>query len=322
MSQDKSSEQLEVSVVVPLFNEEPLVGELINRLTDACIACTKSYELILVNDGSYDRTLSLLIKQSAEHPEVTIINLARNFGHMQAITAGLESANGRAVVIMDGDLQDPPELIPGLMERWRDGAEVVLARRTLRGEGLYQRVLTAFFYRILNTIGEIPLPEQVGTFCLIDRRIVDIIIKMPERARFFAGLRAWTGFRTETVDYKRPARKDGKSKVGLIGQFSLARKGIVSFSNWPLIWLARLSLLASLGLFIFGLCVIGIKLFSDLAIPGWASTMVLVGMAASLNSAVLAVLSEYLAVIFEEIKKRPLFLVSEIYKDGEVIKES
>lgn len=179
--------------------------------------------------------------------------------------------------------------------------------------------MTTIFYRILKTISKIPIPEQVGTFCLIDQRIVNIINDMPERARYFAGLRAWAGFRTETIEYKRPERKTGQSKVGLLGQLSLAKRGIISFSNWPLVWLSRLSLLASIGLFIFGLGIMGIKLFSDLAIPGWASTMVLVGMVSSMNSAVFAVFSEYLAVIFEEIKQRPHFLTSEIYRNGKAV---
>jgi dolichol-phosphate mannosyltransferase len=206
-----------------------------------------------------------------------------------------------------------------MLEKWKNGVEVVLARRTERSEKRFQKAMTAIFYRIIKTIGEIPIPEQVGTFCLIDKRIVNIINEMPERARFFAGLRAWVGFRTEIVEYKRPERKKGKSKIGLLGQLSLAKRGIISFSNWPLVWLSRFSLLASICLFIFGLCIIGIKLYSDLAIPGWASTMVLVGMVSSMNSAGFAIFSEYLAVIFEEIKQRPHFLTSNIYRNGKII---
>jgi dolichol-phosphate mannosyltransferase len=252
-------------------------------------------------------------------PELAIVDLSRNFGHMQAVSAGLNFSSGKAVVIMDGDLQDPPEIIPEMMEKWKNGAEVVLACRTERNEKRFQKAMTKIFYRIIKTIGEIPIPEQVGTFCLLDKRIVNIINEMPERARFFAGLRAWAGFRTETIEYMRPERKNGQSKVGLLGQLSLAKRGIISFSNWPLVWLSRLSLLASIGLFIFGLCIMGIKFFSDLAIPGWASTMVLVGMVSSMNSVVFAVFSEYLAVIFEEIKQRPHFLTSNIYRNGRTI---
>ncbi len=319
MSSEKNLKQPELSIVVPLFNEEEIVNELIQRLNEACMSASGHYELIIVNDGSKDRTLTSLLDLTTKIPELTIVDLSRNFGHMQAVSAGLKFSSGKAVVIMDGDLQDPPEIIPEMLKKWQKGAEVVLAQRTERNESHIQKTMTAIFYRIVGIIGEIPIPEQVGTFCLIDKRVVDIINGMPERARYFAGLRAWAGFKTERVKYKRPDRKNGHSKVGILGQINLAKKGIISFSNWPLVWLARLSLFASIGLFVFGLCVMGIKFFSDLAIPGWASTMVLVGMVSSMNSAVFAVFSEYLAVIFEEIKQRPHFLTSDIYKNGKTL---
>ncbi len=319
MSIKKSLKQSELSVVVPLFNEEAIIGELIQRLSAACRSSTDNYELVIVNDGSKDHTFPSLLDLTSKIPELTVVDLSRNFGHMQAVSAGLQFCSGKAVVIMDGDLQDPPELIPEMMKKWKSGADVVLACRTERNEKRFQKAMTAIFYWIIKTIGEIPIPEQVGTFCLIDKRIANIINEMPERARFFAGLRAWAGFRTETIEYKRPERKNGQSKVGLLGQLKLAKKGIISFSNWPLVWLSRLSLVASIGLFIFGISIMGIKFFSDLAIPGWASTMVLVGMVSSMNSVVFSVFSEYLAVIFEEIKQRPHFLTSNIYKNGKTI---
>jgi len=316
---EKNLKQSDLSVVVPLFNEEAVIDELIQRLSAACMTATDKYEIVIVNDGSKDQTLPTLLDLTTKVPELAIVDLSRNFGHMQAVSAGIKFSSGKAVVIMDGDLQDPPEIIPEMMEKWKNGAEVVLACRTERNEKRFQKAMTTIFYRIIKTIGEIPIPEQVGTFCLLDNRIANIINEMPERARFFAGLRAWAGFRTETIEYKRPERKNGQSKVGLLGQLKLAKKGIISFSNWPLVWLSRLSLVASIGLFIFGICIMGIKFFSDLAIPGWASTMVLVGMVSSMNSVVFAVFSEYLAVIFEEIKQRPHYLTSNIYRNGRTI---
>ena len=316
MSTYKNLKKPELSVVVPLFNEAEIVSELIQRLTIACIACTEDYELVIVNDGSQDNTLPLLIDLSAKLPELVIVDLSRNFGHMHAVTAGLSNVSGKAIVLMDGDFQDPPELITEMFEKWKSGADIVLASRNHREEGYLQKILTNWFYGILRRISNCSIPKQVGTFCLIDSRIVKLINKMPERVRFFAGLRAWAGYRTVTVSYDRPKRTNGKSKVGFVGQFKLAKNGIVSFSNWPLIWLARLSLVASLLLLLFGLSIVGIKLFSDLAIPGWASTMVLVGTVASMNSVVFAVFSEYLAVIFEEVKQRPHFLTNQIYRNG------
>lgn len=322
MSRDNSLDRPELSVVVPLFNEEVLVPELVRRLAGACAACTESFELLFINDGSRDRTLSLLVEESAKRPELVVLDLSRNFGHMAALMAGLTRASGWAVVVMDGDLQDPPELIPKLMEKWHEGAEVVLAQRTARMEGWGQKALTRFFYRLVTSISEVPMPEQVGTLCLLDRQAVDAINKMPERIRYFAGLRAWVGFRTAVVAYQRQARTESKTKVGLGGQFRLGRIALVSFSKWPLIWLPRFSLVVSVGLCIFGFSVVGIKLFSDLAIPGWASTMVLIGIVASLHSAVLAVLSEYMAVLFDEIKQRPSFVTSGVYRHGKPIEES
>jgi dolichol-phosphate mannosyltransferase len=319
MSIEKNLKQSELSVVVPLFNEEAVIDELIQRLSAACMTATDKYEIVIVNDGSKDQTLPALLDLTTKVPELAIVDLSRNFGHMQAVSAGLQYSSGKAVVIMDGDLQDPPELIPEMMGKWKEGAEVVLACRSERDEKRFQKIMTAIFYRIIKTIGEIPIPEQVGTYCLLDQRIVHIINEMPERARFFAGLRAWAGFKAETVEFKRPERKNGHSKVGMLGQLNLAKRGIISFSNWPLVWLARFSLIASIGLFLFGIFVMGIKFFSNLAIPGWASTMVLVGMVSSMNSAVFAIFSEYLAVIFEEIKQRPHYLTSKIYKNGQTI---
>jgi dolichol-phosphate mannosyltransferase len=319
MLHEKKINQPELSIVVPLFNEEAIIYELIQRVNYACMTAADKYELVIVNDGSTDKTLPFLLDLTNKITELAIVDLSRNFGHMQAVSAGLQHASGRAVIIMDGDLQDPPEIIPEMMEKWKDGAEVVLACRSERCENRFQKAMTAIFYRAIKTIGEIPIPEQVGTFCLLDQRIVHIINEMPERARFFAGLRAWAGFRTETVEYIRPERKNGHSKVGLLGQINLAKRGIISFSNWPLVWLARLSLIASIGLFLFGVFIMGIKFFSDLAIPGWASTMVLVGMVSSMNSAVFAVFSEYLAIIFEEIKQRPHYLTSNIYRNGKTV---
>lgn len=319
MPSNNNIKKPELSIVVPVFDEDEIVVELIQRLKNVCIACTGNYELVIVNDGSQDNTLPLLIDLSSKLPELVIVDLSRNFGHMHAVTAGLSYVSGDAIVLMDGDFQDPPELIAEMFAKWKSGVDIVLASRNHREEGYIQKLFTNWFYWVISQISHCSIPKQVGTFCLLDSRIVKLINEMPERVRFFAGLRAWAGYRTETICYDRPKRKNGKSKVGLFGQFKLAKNGVVSFSNWPLLWLARLSLLASIMLLLFGLAVVAIKLFSDLAIPGWASTMVLVGIVSSMNSVVFAVFSEYLAVIFEEVKQRPHFLTDQIYRLGKAI---
>lgn len=316
LTSTEAHEEPLVSVVVPVFNEADIVPELVQRLVDACSSRDESYEIIFVNDGSLDPTLCLLLEEAATRPELVIVDLSRNFGHMPALAAGVNAALGQGVVVMDGDLQDPPELIPTLVEKWRKGAKVVLAQRTSRGEDWLQKTMTSIFYYMLTRICDIPVKTEVGTFCLLDRQVVEVINKMPERIRIFAGLRAWAGFATEIVGYQREARKRGSSKVGLAGKFRLAVNSLIAFSNRPLLWLSRLSLFTSLCFLAFGLCVIGIRLFSSLAIPGWASIVVLIGTVASLHSAVLAVLSEYIAVIFEETKQRPHFVVSHVYRKG------
>jgi dolichol-phosphate mannosyltransferase len=322
MQQRKTSTKPVLSVVVPLFNEEAIISDLVKNLQSVCSSCVKDYELIMVNDGSNDETLQMLAVESETRPELVIVDLSRNYGHMQALSAGLNFASGRAIVVMDGDFQDPPELIPELVGEWKNGADIVLAKRTKRNENFLQRLLTKWFYIIFKALAEISIPNQVGTFCLMDRRVVQKINQMPERQRYFAGLRSWVGYKTSTVDYQRPARKNGKSRVSFRGLISLARLSIISFSKWPLTFVSRISFIASIILFIFGIAVIGIKIFTQLAIPGWASIMVLVGGIASLQSAVMAILCEYIAVLFDEIKQRPNFLINQVIRKDESTYES
>lgn len=305
-----------LSVVIPLFNEEEAVGELIDRTMRTCRSLGESFELLIVDDGSRDKTLDRLLRMSQDLPEMRIIHLSRNFGHMAALQAGVASARGAAVVTLDGDLQDPPELIPRLFAQWRNGADVVYALRTAREEGWLQKTGTALFYWLLERTAETPVPRQVGTFGLMDRRIAQILCKMPEHQRFFAGLRAWAGGRQAFVPYERPLRTHGESKVGMSGLFRLARTGLISFSKTPLRFASLLSLGFSLLLFSIGFSAVLIRLFTDLAIPGWATTTTLLGILGSIQSLVLAILSEYIAVLFDEIKGRPLYLIQTEYARG------
>jgi len=305
-----------LSVVVPLFNEEDIISELVERLVNACASCVEDYEIIVVNDGSTDDTLLLLREEFQRHPRIVVADLSRNYGHMAALSAGLRLASGQAVVVMDGDLQDPPELIPGLVAKWRSGADVVLAQRTARSESAVQRGLTSLYYRLMAAIADVPTHRQVGTFCLLTRRAVDQINSLPERVRCFASLRAWIGFSTDWVYYQRPPRKNGKSRVSFGGLFGLARASIVSFSKLPLVWVSRFSLAASAALLLFGFAVILIKVCTRLAIPGWASTMVMVGGVGALQSAVMAVLCEYIAVLFDEAKNRPGFVINQVFRSA------
>jgi dolichol-phosphate mannosyltransferase len=306
----------QLSIVVPVYNEQESVGELVQRTLAACRSVGVPFELVLVEDGSRDSTLACLVALSGDTPELQIISLSRNFGHMPSLCAGIAEARGEAIVIMDGDLQDPPELIPALFAEWQAGADVVYGLRVSRSEPLPKRVAISLFYAILDRISETPIPRQVGTFGLIDRHVADVLNSLPERDRFFAGLRAWVGGRQAFVPYDRPDRKSGRSRVGLGGLFRLARTAYVSFSKVPLRFASIFSLCCGLVLFITGVTAILIRLFTNLAIPGWATMTTLLGMTGFVQSVVLAVISEYIAVIFDECKARPLYVVRDTYSDG------
>lgn len=309
-----------LSIVIPLFNEEQIVPELIQRVDKSCRETGETYEIVVVNDGSGDQTLARLVALSDAVPGLRVIDLFRNFGHMPALSAGLARSRGAAVVVMDGDLQDPPELIEEFVARWRKGAEVVYGVRTARGEPLLRRAAIGAFHRLMGRIVETPVPRQAGTFGLMDRRVVDILNALPERSRYFAGLRAWVGGRQEFVPYARPDRS-GKSRVGLGGLVRLARVALVSFSKMPLRYATLLSLASGLTLFVVGMSAIVVRLFTNLAIPGWATSTALIGLMGFVQSLVLAVISEYIAVIFDEIKARPLFVVRQEWAGGRPVGE-
>ena len=309
-----------LSVVVPLFNEQGIVEELVRRIRQSCRLLDDSFEMILVNDGSSDGTLPRLIEIGRNVPELRVVNLYRNFGHMPALTAGISLAKGKAVVVLDGDLQDPPEVIPELFAQWKAGADVVYGLRTARKDPFLTRLGTSLFYWLLQKTAETKIPSQAGTFCLMDRRVADLLNRMPERVRYFAGLRAWVGGRQTYVTYERPSRSHGKSKVGKRGLFRLARAGLISFSKVPLRYASLLSLCCGFVLFLVGITAVLIRLATRLAVPGWATYTTLIGVMGFVQSIVLAVIAEYVAVIFDEVKARPQFLVREEFVGGERVK--
>lgn len=309
-------------MVTPLFNEAVIVPELLRRLTEACRTLGESFEMVVVDDGSRDNTLAELVNLSRSIPELRVISLFRNFGHMSALSAGILLSKGAAVVVMDGDLQDPPELIPQFYKKWCEGADVVYGLRIARNERHVVRWATSLFYFILGKLSDTPIPKQAGTFCLMDRVVVDFLKAMPERSRFFSGLRAWVGGKQSFVEYERPDRPHGQSQVGMRGLFRLARTALISFSKIPLRYASLLSLFCGLVLFLVGSVAIGIRLFTNLAIPGWATYTTLLGISGFIQSLVLAVISEYVAVIFDEVKARPLFLVRDEIVQGKSLRET
>lgn len=278
------SERPLVSVVVPLYNEGKVVDEMCRRLHSALATLASPYEVILVDDGSADETLARARAAHAADDRVKVVSLSRNFGHQVALSAGLDRATGEAVVMMDGDLQDPPELIPEMMAKWREGWDVVYALKRSRREGLPKRLLFRAFHRILHRVADIEVPEGAGNLSLMSARVVDVLRHMPERARYLGGLRAWVGFRQIGVEFDRDARYDLKPRMSLGRLFRLALDAIFGFSRMPLRLAVYVGLLVSLAALGVGAWVLYERLFTNKAITGWASTIVSINLSAARSS--------------------------------------
>jgi dolichol-phosphate mannosyltransferase len=295
----------EISVVVPLFDEEANAGELYRRLTDALDRLDVAYELIWVNDGSRDRTAATADALAADDGRLVVLHLSRNFGHQAAISAGIDHARGQAVVVMDGDLQDPPEVIGQLVQTWQAGHDVVYAVRTKRKEPLWKRAGYFVFYRMLRSISDLDIPLDAGDFCLMDRKVVVALRSLPERDRFLRGLRAFVGFRQTGVVYERAERHAGTPKYTFRRLCRLALDGLFGFSGFPLAMIAYLgflSLLLALGLTVWT-CV-------D---PGHVSTtMLAVLYMGGVQLLGLGIVAEYMRRIFAEVKERPTYLVARV----------
>lgn len=299
----------DLSVVVPLYNEMENIAELHRRLAEAIGAMGISHELVFVNDGSRDETPRLMDEAARRDPHLTLVHLSRNFGHQAAVSAGLCHARGRAVMVMDGDLQDPPEVIPQFVGRWREGYDVVYAVRRHRKEGPIKRAGYFAFYRLMNAISDLDIPLDSGDFCLMDRRVVDAMLALPEQKRFVRGLRTYVGFRQSGLDYERAARAAGEPKYGFSALIGLAIDGLVSFSNYPLRMVTRLGLISA-GLAAIMMAWTLIDAFYQKTAPrGWASTIVVVLFMGSVQLISLGIIGEYIRLIFLESKGRPTYIV-------------
>ena len=298
-----------LSAVVPLFDELENLPALHRRLSDSLTALGIEYELVFVNDGSSDGTPELLDQLAEDDPRVRPIHLSRNFGHQAAVTAGLEFATGDAVVVLDGDLQDPPEVIGLLLERWREGVDVVYAVRTKRKEGRFKRFGYFAFYRLLRGISELEIPLDSGDFCLMDRQVVDTLNALPERSRFVRGLRTFVGFRQIGVSYERDARFAGQPKYTFRKLVALAQEGVVNFSTAPMramSWCAGVGVMAALGI---GCWMIVDAAVNHAAPAGWLVAILVACALAALQLGCLAVMGVYLLQIFREVKGRPTYIV-------------
>lgn len=297
-----------LSVVVPVHNEQDVLPTLYARLVTAL--GDLDWELVLVDDGSRDGTWRLVEGLHAADPRVRAVALSRNFGHAVAITAGLELARGEAVVVMDADLQDPPEVVPELVARWRDGADVVYGVREARdGEGWFKVTSAALFYRGLRLLTAIDVPPDVGEFRLLSRRAVEALLQLPERNRYVRGLVSWIGFRQEALPYRRAARAAGVSKYPLGRMLRLASDAVVSFSTVPLQIAVWLGLALSIGCFAYAGYAAGVKLWTGRTVPGWASEMVAILLIGGAQLVCLGIIGEYIGRIYDEVKRRPLYLV-------------
>ena len=302
-----------LSVVVPCFDEEAVIRETHRRLAATLETVPElDFELVYVDDGSRDATLKILRELRHADARVRVLALSRNFGHQIAVTAGLRHAAGQVVVIIDADLQDPPEVIPEMLDRWREGADIAYGVRTGRdGETVFKRWMASTFYRLFNRLTNILIPLDTGDFRLMDRAVVDAFLTMPERDRFVRGMVAWTGFRQEPVPYRRAARAAGETKYPFGKSVRLAMDGIVSFS------LAPLRLATWLGFLALGLAVAGIayavvlRLFTVAWVPGWSLLLISILFLGGLQLVVLGILGEYVGRIYGEVKRRPLYLVKE-----------
>lgn len=306
-----------LSIVVPVYNEEAVVDELLRRLRES-LTGVGPYEAILVDDGSTDGSWVALRAQAAADPHLRLIRFSRNFGHQIALTAGLDAARGDAVVTMDGDLQHPPEFIPSLVAKWREGFDVVHAVRTGPGPpSLFKRLTARTFYRLFRRLTSLDLPPQAGDFRLFSRRAADAMRRMPERARFVRGMASWIGFRQVSIPYVEEARFAGTAKWVPRKMFRFAADAITSFSTVPL------RLVSALGFFVVLLCgayllyILYARFFTERTVQGWTSVIVVLLLVSGVQLLSLGIVGQYIARIFDEAKGRPLYLISDVVEPGE-----
>jgi dolichol-phosphate mannosyltransferase len=300
------------SLVIPIYNEQECLPELVTRLRSLMERLDGPAEVVFVDDGSKDTSYELIVDACRADDRFRVIQLSRNFGHQLAITAGLDFAAGDAVVVMDADLQDPPEVVLEMAARWRDGCDVVHAVRDHReGESAFKTTTASWFYRFLARIGDVKVPENAGDFRLVDRKALDAFLQMRERNRYVRGMFGWVGYRQCTVTYTRLPRFAGTTKYPLRKMIKFAFDGIISFSSAPLKLALRLGFILSALSIAYGLTVLVIKLSGALEVPGWTSIIFAVTFLGGVQLLTIGVMGEYVSRIHDEVRARPLYLVQE-----------
>ncbi|MDZ4696751.1 MAG: glycosyltransferase family 2 protein [Deltaproteobacteria bacterium] len=306
-----------LSLVLPVFNEEQTLGELDRRIRELLDPLDVTWEVVLVDDGSRDRSRAILNEMASRDDRYKVVGLSRNFGHQIAITAGIDYADGDAVVVMDADLQDPPEVVVEMIQKWRAGSDVVYAVRTKRhGESWFKRLTAAVFYRLLRRLTGFSIPVDVGDFRLMSRKVVLTLRSLREKHRFVRGMVVWVGFKQTAVEYERARRFAGETKYPLRKMVRFAIDGIASFSTAPLqlaIWLGSIA-----GVFAVGAAGWAVYSFftNRATVPGWTALMVLVAFSSTAQLIVTGILGEYVGRIYEEVKRRPLYAVDDVKNLG------
>lgn len=299
-----------ISIIVPVLNEEGNLRPLYQRVASAMRDVGYAFELIVVDDGSTDASVQVVSELHAGDARVKLVSLSRNFGHQLALTAGMDHANGVAVIVMDADLQHPPELIARLIAGWRDGYDIVYTLRVAtEGAGWLKQVTSSLFYRVFKRLTGMDLPENVADFRLMDRKVVASFKIIRERSRFLRGLTSWVGFKTLGVPYQASSRLSGASKYSLSRMMRFALDGLVSFSTVPLYVGIYVGLFqASIG-FLYSIYILYVRFFTALAIPGWTSVILMIAIGGGIQLILMGVIGLYIGKIFEEVKQRPLYLV-------------
>lgn len=302
-----------ISIVVPVYNEQDVIMESYKRLTAVMQSSNEPYELIFVNDGSRDRSPELLSELCKTDASVRFINFSRNFGHQPAITAGMDYASGDAIVVIDADLQDPPEIILEMIKKWREGYDVVYGKRVKRkGETFFKKITAKLYYRLLRNMTSVDIPTDTGDFRLIDRKVCNAMKTLTERNRYVRGLVSWVGFKQIAVEYVREERFAGVTKYPLKKMLKFAMDGITAFSYKPLKFATSIGFLFSIVSFVYLIIIIFQRLFTDTTVSGWASTIAVILFTQGIVLMMLGIIGEYIGRIFDEIKGRPIYIVNEV----------
>jgi glycosyltransferase involved in cell wall biosynthesis len=312
---------IDVSIVLPVYNEVEGIEKAYLEISKILKDCAVSYEIVFVNDGSKDGSDNILTQIYQEDPDhVMVVHFARNFGHQLAITAGLNHCRGKVAIVMDSDLQDPPELIKEFIAKWKEGYQIVYGQRSQReGESFFKKITAKIFYRIMQAYTNFDVPENVGDFYLLDRKIIDILNLCKERHRFIRGLVAWVGFKRCGIQYVRRPRIAGHTKFPFFKMLKFSLDGITSFSSAPLRIVSLIGALCSLGSFVTIFYIFYLRYLTDATITGWSSIMVVILFIGGLQLLAIGLIGEYIARIGDDVKQRPLYAVQNILKSKETI---